>query len=230
MKAKINAKDLEKKLKNLVQYSDGFIQETKASKHKIVQRMSKMSIEAFYEFLDSLARSHPGMLHHVYEWGEVGNPYARLVELKLEMGSSSGVIDYDFLTSESVSENGNTPFFNKAQIMESGVPVTIQEVDAKALFFEVDGEEFFRTGPIVVANPGGELTRGSFLRAFEEFYNTYFEEIFLRAIRFYDHFSNPKEYSNNLKSALNSGNPGSVGRRTALTWIEKMPGDDYFDN
>lgn len=224
---KFDGKEAKKMLDNIVSYSNGFIKETKAKETTITGRLAQTSIEAFYDYLDGLARTNPGMLHHVYEWGATGNPGARLVELKKELSSSRGAtITADFLTSSSVPEGGSEPFYDKAEIMEEGIPVTIQAVEAQAMFFQIGGQEFFRTGPIVVENPGGEATRGSFLRAFEEFYNVYFDQVYLRAIRFYDHFENPKGFTSGFNQAARSSNASGIGRTTALKWVMNMPGED----
>lgn len=223
---RFDGKEAMKVLNNIVDYSEGFIKETKARESTVASRLGRLSIEEFYEYLDSLARTNPGMLHHVYEWGQVGNPEARLVELKQVLRGSESEIDADFLTSSSVPDGGSEPFYDKVTIMEEGIPVVVQAVEAKAMFFEVDGEEFFRTGPIVIQNPGGEATRGSFVEAFEEFYNSYFEQVYLRSIRFYEHFSSAKGYKRNFGPASKSNSAASIGKSTALKWIMSMPGGD----
>lgn len=224
---KFDGKEATKMLNNIVAYSNGFIKETEAKQSTITKKLAETSIEAFYDYLDVLARTNPGMLHHVYEWGQVGNPEARLVELKKEISSGkSAVITSDFLTSESTPEGGNEPFYEKATIMEEGLPITVQSVQAQAMFFQINGEEYFRTGPIVIENPGGEATRGSFLRAFEEFYNVYFDNVYLKAIRFYDHFRNPKGFASGFNRAAKSGNAAGIGRTTALKWVMTMPGEE----
>ena len=203
----INSKRAMKTLNNVVRYSEGFLKESKARESFVASKLAGASINGFYQYLDSLARTNPSMLHHVYEWGQVGDPGARLVELKkIISAGGKAAIDADLLTSSSVPEGGSEPFYEKAQIMEEGIPVVINEVNAQAMFFQVDGEEFFRVGPIVVENPGGEATRGSFIRAFEEFYNVYFDQMYLRAIRFYDHFSNANAYAKNFNSGVRSSN------------------------
>lgn len=227
--AKISAKKAQKVLNNLVQYTDGFLKETKAQEATITSRMAKMSINGFYEYLDQLARVNPGMLHHVYEWGRVGDPNSRLFELKKSLSKNNAIITSEFLTSEVPSDSSNQPFYEKARIMEEGIPVVIQEVNAQALFFQVDGVEYFRSGPIVIENPGGEQVRGSFVEQFEEFYNTYFDDVYLKAIRFYQYFMDAKPYEQNFNGAMKSGNAASIGRKTALTWIENMPVGDIYE-
>jgi len=224
---KINSKEAMKVLNNVVEYSEGFIKETKAKESYVASKLASTSISAFYQYLDSLARTNPGMLHHIYEWGQVGDPGARLVELKKVLAARTVQVSSDFLSSTSVPENGSEPFFDKAEIMEEGIAVQVNEVSAQALFFQIDGEEFFRTGPIVIENPGGEEVRGSFVRAFEEFYNNYFDQVYLRSIRFYDYFTKSREFESGFNSAAKSRSAASIGRQSALSWIINAPGEDY---
>jgi hypothetical protein len=228
--AKIDAKKLNKMLNNLVQYSDGFITETKAQQGYVNRKVANTSVNAFYQYLDGVARMHPGMLHHIYEWGQVGNPTARLVDLGITLSGRGSTITAEFLESQTVKEGSNEPFYDKAQVMEEGIPVVIKEKEAKALFFEIDGLEYFRMGPITVLNPGGAETRGSFVEVFKEFYNNYLTQVYLKAIKFYKHFESPKEYERNFKTALKSTNAAGIGKMTALSWISKLPGEDEIDN
>lgn len=225
--ARIDGKKASKVLNNIVAYTNGYVKESKAKQPYIANKMADLSIEGFYQYLDNLARVHPGMLHHVYEWGQVGNPDARLFKLKKVMSGGNARVLADFLKSESTQGDSNTPFYDKANVMEDGVTVIINEVDAQALFFEIDGEEFFRLGPIVVANPGGPEVRGSFKKAFEEFYNVYFDDVYLRSIKFYQQLESLTEYYNNFGSAAMSSNASGMGRKTALSWVMHLPGDDY---
>jgi hypothetical protein len=226
MRVKLDASDLISTLRNTVQYSESFLKEVKRLEPKITQKLADTSIIAFYEYMDGLARSHPGMFHHVYEWGQVGNPFGRLYELNRVLARNNARIDANFLSSESVPQNGNQPFYDKAQIMEEGSPVIVNEKDASVLFFEIDGEEFFRHGPIYIANPGGGQTRGAFLNAYNDFYRFYFTNFYLKSIRFYEHFNTPQEFIRNFRSAVkNKSGVSSAGRKMALSWIESAPGD-----
>ena len=221
---KFNSTDLIKTLNNTVQYTQGFLTELKRQEPALAKKVGDLSIDVFYEYLDGLARSHPGMLHHVYEWGQVGNPSERLYELRQALSKQSSTISVNFLDSNSVSDNGTEPFYDKAKIMEEGIPVVINEKNANVLFFEIDGEEFFRRGPIYIANPGGSATRGSFLNAFNEFYTKYFMQFYLESIGFYKYFSSPQEFSKNFRNAVKNSGSSRIGTQTALSWIEKSPG------
>jgi hypothetical protein len=125
------------------------------------------------------------------------------------------------------SPNSDQVFYDKATVMEDGITVIVNEVNAEALFFEVDGVEYFRTGPIVIENPGGPDVRGSFLQQFEQFYNVYFDEVYLRAIRFYQYFMDAKPYEQNFAAAMRSGSARNIGKKTALSWIMNMPVGDF---
>ena len=225
--ARIKADNVIKMLKNSVEYSSAFTTELNKNKAILNQKLGEESIDAFYNYLDGLARSHPGMLHHVYEWGEVGDPAARLYELGLSVNNTSAVINTTFLFSDQPASESGHIFEDKARVMEYGESVTVNEIDAEALFFKIDGEEFFRKGPIFISNPGGIQVRGSFVRAFDEFYNSYFTEVHLRSIKFYKHFSNPKVYEKYFSSAVKSGGANSKGKKAALSWIMNAPGGNY---
>jgi hypothetical protein len=222
--ARVKANDVIKMLKNSVEYSSAFASELNKSKGILNQKLGVGSIEAFYDYLDGLARSHPGMLHHVYEWGQVGDPFGRLYDLSLSVNNTSAVIGAEFLQSRVPSPTSTEPFYDKALVMEEGGTIVINEVEAKALFFEIDGEEFFRSGPIIISNPGGEGVRGSFVNAFNEFYGYYFSQVYLDSIKFYKYFSNPKAYEKYFASAVKGGASASKGRKAALSWIMNAPG------
>lgn len=228
--AKFNANKLSKTINNIIKYSDGYISETKRNKHKIMSKMANTSINVFYEYLDGVARLHPTMLHHIYEWGEVGSPLGRLVELNMRVVNESAEIGAEFLQSTTIPSKGKEPFYDKAEIMEMGESVIVTEDEANALFFEVDGEEIFRKGPIVIPNPGGEAVRGSFVKVFNEFYGNYFSQVYLRSIKFYKHLEEMRAYQNNIKAAAKSPNPRTLGRNSALQWISTLPGDDLVAN
>ena len=69
---------------------------------KLSEMIFKQINEDFGNYIDSLARSRPKSLHHVYEWGKAGNKSARLFDLNL--GSQDGLsfkISYSFKPSTS---------------------------------------------------------------------------------------------------------------------------------
>lgn len=215
----VDARKATKQLTNLVEYMQGFVEQAKREESTVTKAVAAMSVEGFYDYMDSLARVHPDMLHHVYEWGQVGNPNARLFELKTALAGDKAVITAELLESRTIQPGSNEPFREKAEIMEEGIPVTINEVNAEALFFQIDGEEYFRLGPITIENPGGEATRGSFVHAFETFYNSYFQDVYLNSIKFYRNFSDASIVAKNAPNAIRSGNPRGLGRNVAKSWV-----------
>jgi hypothetical protein len=225
IKIRVDAKEFEKVMRNVIEYTDGFVRETEAKTDYIASKLGKSSVAEFYRYLDSLAAVNPDLLHHVYEWGAVGNPAARLYELTSQANKSSALIIANFLESYTVSDTSNEPLIEKAKIMEEGIPLVINNVNAKALFFEIGGEEIFAVGPIYIPNPGGGQTRGQFKLQFQEFYNNYFSQVYLRAIRFYDHFKNPKAYYEGFGAGSRAGGK-SAGKASALKWILSMPGEE----
>lgn len=226
MRVKYDLKDFNKKMRNAVEYGNGYVAETKKSERKLARKLGNTSIEAFYDFLDSMAAVHPEMLHHVYEWDATGSPGGRLYRLKVNSaGAKSVTIDSDFLPSQTARDQFSVPFVNKAEIMEMGIPVVIEQQNAQALFFTDGGQEFFRMGPIVIENPGGPAVRGSFLKYFEMFYNEYFQEIYLNSIGFYRHMSQSNEFTRGWANGVNGGGRRS-GEAAARRWITSAPGDD----
>jgi hypothetical protein len=229
LSVKFNAKDFTNAVKSVIEYSQGYIDEANLKKEIIADKMADVGIESFYNYLDGLARMHPGMLHHVYEWGEVGNPFERLFELSKSVSGRGVTISADFLQSTTVSEKSTEPFYDKARIMELGETIVVSEIEAQALFFEIDGQEVFVKGPIVIENPGGEGVRGSFVNAFNEFYQVYFSEIYLRSINFYQHLEKMEAYKKGIKKASKTKNARALGKTAANEWILSLPGDGLID-
>ena len=132
----------------------------------------------FGNYIDSLARSKPKSLHHVYEWKKTGNKSARLFKLNKtgQVGLSFGV-NYEFLPSKSMvpASTGKRRhmFINKASIMEQGNPLVIRPKNADRLVFEIDGETVFmpKGASVTVRRPGGSGARNQFTLAHSRFFS-----------------------------------------------------------
>jgi len=222
--AKFNTKDFTKVVNNVISYSNEFMKEAKLNERKIAKEIADSSIEGFYLYLDGLARMHPGMLHHVYEWGQVGDPFARLFELNSQISGKAVKVSAEFLDSDSIPSTGTEPFIDKAEVMEYGETVVVTEKEAQALFFEIDGEEVFVRGPIVIPNPGGEAVRGSFVEAFNEFYESYFTQVYLKSINLYKEIEQMRPYRTNFKSAVKGSNARTAGKGAAQQWVQSIGG------
>jgi hypothetical protein len=211
---KFNDTDFFKDILNIVQYSDGFIDGAKKGKSKFLTELGAATIEMAKEFIDTNAKLDPQRLHHVYEWYRTGSPEARLYDIDYTLSSSMITFTYDFKQSQSVSRGSNTPFYNKAQIMESGVPVVIKPKKSSVLVFDNDGETVFTAGPINVQNPGGEV-QGQFEKVLDIFFNKYFTQSFLQASGIAYNLESPKEFHSNLRK----NSKRSDGVKAGYNWI-----------
>jgi hypothetical protein len=133
----------------------------------------------FGQYIDSLARTRPKSLHHVYEWGKTGNKSARLFDLNL--GSQDGLsfkISYSFKPSVSFVPASSKftrrhVFTNKASIMEEGRSLVISPKHSERLVFEADGETVFMPigKSVTVKRPGGTAARNQFSLAHGRFFS-----------------------------------------------------------
>lgn len=212
----LNLKDFETKMSNIVKYSDGFIDGISMGKKQFINNLAISTINALYQFIDSSARSNRDALHHVYEWYRTGSPSARLFDFNYSVSEYGLSISSSFKQSRSVSENSTVPFYNKARIMEEGIPVKISPKN-KVLAFNVGGETVFTSKEVVVENPGGNAVQGSFERVFDQFMLQYFKQSFLKASGLYDYIENPTEYKKNLKLGSKRGRPHGI--KTGYSWI-----------
>jgi len=132
----------------------------------------------FGAYIDSLARSKPKSLHHVYEWNKAGNPTSRLFKLnKVSQQGLSFRVNYEFKMSRSMvpAPRGKRRhmFANKAFVMEQGLPLVIRPKNAERLVFESNGETVFmpKGAPVTVRRPGGPGARNQFSLAYSRFFS-----------------------------------------------------------
>lgn len=217
MITRLNTKDFERKMLNITQYSLGFIDGVNRGKTVFLNNLGKDIIHALYMYIDSNAKMNTQALHHVYEWYRVGSPTARLFDLDYTVSNLGLSIKSTLRQSNSTPKNSSEPFYNKAKIMENGIPVKISPKRSNVLVFEADGETVFTKKDIVVKNPGGENTKGSFEKVFDTFFSQYFSQSFLRASGILDYIKKPTVYKKNISSGARGGK--SVGVKTGYTWI-----------
>ena len=139
-----------KDLMNITGYSEGFLQGASLAKDKLSKNIAKNAVEIFKNFVDQQARVDKQMYHHIYEWYQVGNPGARLFDINYMVRDGGISFDGTFTQSISVSNGSNQPFYDKAKIMERGLPVTISPTNASVLTFNVDGQQVFTPNPITI--------------------------------------------------------------------------------
>ena len=122
-----------KETNNVLQYAIGFFEGVKGAESKMLANVGKSAIEMLKEFIDSNARMTPEALHHVYEWHEAGSPAARIFDIEYRVVSGGLSFNSTFRQSTSLKMGSKTPFYDKARIMEQGIPVTIVPIQSKVL-------------------------------------------------------------------------------------------------
>ena len=213
---RIDSKAFQKEMKNIIDYSMGFVDGMELGKKEFFNRLGPAIAEQASQFIDANARIDYQSLHHVYEWSQVGSPSGRLFDINFTVSNLGLSFMSEFSQSTTIKSGSNVPFFDKARIMESGIPVTITPRKAESLRFEVGGEIVYTKKPVVVENPGGN-TQGQFANVFDMFFGKYFTQAFLRSSGLSNYFSNPEVYRKNLKSGKRGGR--SVGLSTGSRWV-----------
>lgn len=217
MKVEFNTTAFEKHLKNLVEYSVGFTDGAKAAKPKLLDNLAGATIQALNQYIDTSARMNPEALHHIYEWYQTGSPNSRLYDLDYLVTGSGLSINSTFKQSTSIAHGSKTPFYDKARIMEAGIPVTIKPKTSKVLAFDDNGSTVFTSKPITIEKPGGSNVSGSYEDVFNEFFRVYFTQAFLKSSGLFDYIEKPQAYKDNFAAGIRQGK--SVGVRTGFNWI-----------
>lgn len=214
--------DFNRNMNNLIKYTEGFVQGAQQGKPVAMAKIGAAAVEALKQFIDSMARSDPAALHHVYEWHRTGSPEARLFDISYVVTGMGLSLEANFRQSTSV-KSGQMPFYDKARIMEQGISVKIVPNRSNVLAFDIDGDKVFTAGPVSVSNPGGHEVQGSFERVFDMFVNQYFTQAFLASSGILKHLSNPSEYKRSLQSGLKTGK--SAGVTAGNRWMSSVGAD-----
>lgn len=216
----LDSKQFMRDMNNLMQYSVGFLNGVEKGKPAFLDNLGRTAIEALKEFVDSNARVDPEMLAHVYEWYQVGSPEARLYDVAYTVNNTFGLsLQSTFRQSTTVKNGSNEPFYDKARIMENGIPVTIRPKKSGVLAFEDNGEMVFTKSPVRVENPGGAMAQGGYEKVFRIFFERYFTQSFMVSSGIFSHLQNPVDYKNNLQAGKTGGK--STGFRTGYQWISR---------
>jgi len=216
MKVRFDGREFAKDMKNIMDYSSGFLEGIQLGKQQLLHSIGVQTIEVLKSYIDSNARTNPSILHHVYEWNETGSPDSRLYDIDYTISGLGLSFRSSFRQSNSVQDGSNTPFYDKAKIMENGIPVTIVPREAQALRFELNGEEVFTKSPVRVNSPGGN-TQGKYEQTFDNFFNKYFTQAFLRVSGIGAYLENPAVYKKNLSAGKKSGRFKGVS--TGYRWV-----------
>ena len=217
MRVSIQTNNFEKELLNIANYSLGFLEGAQKGKKVFLDNLGRGVIFALGQYVDVEARANKEALHHVYEWYQTGSPQARLFDITYTVSNLGLSLNSTFKQSRTLQQDATTPFYNKAKIMENGIPVVIRPKKNSVLRFYQGGETVFTSKPVTVRNPGGNQVEGSFERIFDEFMTRYFTQAFLRASGISDYISNPVIYKKNLPAGAKQGRPKGVS--TGYKWI-----------
>ena len=219
MRVTLDAKDFEKQLSNIVQYSFGFLEGAQRAKPLLLENMGKGIIEALGAYIDVAANQNPDALHHIYEWYQEGVKASRLYDFTYSVTKEGLSFDGTFRQSKTMSQDATKPFYDKARIMEEGIPVTITPKRSSVLAFNSGGETVFTRKSVTNFAPGGEDVKGSFQKIVDEFISRYLTQSFLRASGLYNYIENPILYKQDFAIGAKLGR--SQGLKTGYTWIAK---------
>ena len=212
-----NSNQFKKDMNNIVNYSVGFLEGVQRGKTVFLKTLGMETVEIMKEFIDSNARVNPQMLHHVYEWTMTGSPDARLYDISYTTSNLGLSFRSSFSQSTSIKDGSRTPFYDKARIMEYGIPVTIRPKVAQVLAFDDNEETVFTRGPVEILNPGGTEVEGGFEKVFDMFFNKYFSQAFLRTSGVARYLENPQVYKKDMPAGKRMGK--AKGLATGYRWI-----------
>lgn len=220
MKLDIDLKKFSKDMSNVLNYSSGFFEGIERGKPQLMMHLGRKTKQVLKEYIDAHARSNPALLHHVYEWNMTGSPEARLYDISYTVKGQGISFNSTFRQSSAVKQGSKVPFYSKAEIMEKGVPIRIVPKESTVLTFDDNGQQVFTRKEILVRDPGGPATQGSYEKIFESFFNQYFTQAFLISSGVADRIRDVTIF----KAGLNAGKRGgkSVGVATGLKWINSI--------
>lgn len=207
----------QKEMKTLISYTNGFLDGARAGKQELLHTIGKKTVEMLNEFIDANARTNDAVLHHVYEWYQSGSPGARLFDIEYNVSGGGLTFSSTFRQSSSVSSGSTVPFYDKARIMEQGIPVRIKPVRAQVLAFEDNGDQVFTKSPVTVRNPGGQQAAGGFKATTDTFFNSYWKQSFLQVTGIDRILANTTQFKQNLPRAKAGGR--AVGYDVGYRWI-----------
>lgn len=186
IKLDVDSKQLLEALGNITQGLEELVRPTVLS--EIARATFSLTAERFMIDVDSYAKRNPKKMHHVYEWGGVGNPSKRLFVLeRSQILYGNLVISSNFLPSRvpvpinpELLQPGKTGkivsarniFRNKAEVMENGTPISFTAKRVLA-FTGGSGLAFIAPGTkINILNPGGVQTKNAFAQYLLDWYNS----------------------------------------------------------
>lgn len=213
---KFNSNKFMKDMNNVVGYTMGFLDGVQSGRLDFYRKLGAGVKEILENYIDSNAKVSPEILQHVYEWQENGSPQARLFDINYKASGMGISFNYTFRQSSSIKAGSSVPFYDKARIMENGIPVTIVPKQ-RVLAFEDNGETVFTSSPVTVSNPGGSMANGGFESTFRSFFSRYLTQAFLQSSGLIKYLQTPTMYHRNFAKGKELGR--SFGIQTGYRWI-----------
>lgn len=215
--ANFDSREFMKDISNAVEYSMGFLEGAQRGKNVFLKNFGSNVSEILNSYIDSNARVDQASLQHVYEWEKSGSPDARLFDINYFVTGNGLSFNATFRQSTSIKNGSNTPFYDKARIMEEGIPVVIKPRKSAVLAFQEGEETVFTRKPVTISEPGGSAAEGGFERNFKSFFDNYFTQAFLQSSGLAKHLENPSSFSKNFSAAKRGGR--TLGITTGFRWI-----------
>lgn len=204
-------------MNSIIEYSFGFIDGAKKATPVFLKNLGSLIQQKMGDYVDVMARLEPQKLKHVYEFGMNGIESGRLFDIAYRVSGNGLSINSSFRQSSVAGQSGQI-FYNKAKIMEEGIPVTIKP-KRKVLVFDDNGELVFTQKPVTVKDPGGPQAQGGYENTIRTFVQSYFSQSFLHATGLDKHLSEPTYYKSGLSSAKVGGR--AAGERQGYEWLAK---------
>jgi len=217
MITKFESRQFMKDMNNIVEYSMGFLEGIQGGKKIFLDNLGKETVDLIKQFIDSNAKVDPAMLSHVYEWYQSGSPDARLYDIEYTVSNLGLSFKSSFKQSTTIKNGSKVPFYNKARIMEDGIPVVITPKFSQVLVFDDNGEIVFTKKPVIVEHPGGTQAQGGFEKTMDIIFKQYFSQAFLRTTGLDVYLKNPKVYKTSMAAGKRSGK--TAGYETGFKWI-----------
>lgn len=156
-----------------------FALKTNAHINDLITATHRVLASSFVMHMSQVAFNSPEEFKHMYEWGRVGDPNARLWNHLLRGAGAARIATFDFKASkktvpltpekQAVGVKNNHIFVWKAPILELGLPVRISPKIATTLVMDYPkrtGQLVYTKRTIYIPRQGAEQVWGSFTNEF----------------------------------------------------------------
>ena len=158
---------------------------TNAHVNELINAAHRVISNAFIVHMSQVAFNSPEEFKHMYEWGRVGDPNARLWKHILRGTGNARVATFDFKASKKavpltpekiqVGVRKNHVFVWKAPVLELGLPVRISPKIATTLVMDYpkrSGQLVYTKRSIYIPRQGAEQVWGSFTNEFMRWFSS----------------------------------------------------------